>query len=212
MSASTAGDRGARRMVDAWRPAGARAGVARSRRPGRRRLRGPRRRVHATLGCRRTGHHAPHVGGARPPRRGRPATGTTSSAGEAATACSRVRPCPSCPGEWGAPTRWSRSGTECRGSRRSGIRRRPRITILHHVHGPMWDQIMPGPLGPAGRLLEARARAALLPSRRDRHAIRVDQGRASRPRLPTGSRHRGADNGVDPFFNPGDERSRRRRT
>ena len=34
--------------------------------------------------------------------------------------------------------------------------RRPHLTILHHVHGPMWDQIMPGPLAGAGRLLEAR--------------------------------------------------------
>ncbi|MEM8748249.1 MAG: glycosyltransferase family 1 protein, partial [Actinomycetota bacterium] len=23
--------------------------------------------------------------------------------------------------------------------------RRPRITVLHHVHGPMWDQLFPGP-------------------------------------------------------------------
>ena len=34
--------------------------------------------------------------------------------------------------------------------------RRPHMTILHHVHGPMWDQIMPAPLAGAGRLLEAR--------------------------------------------------------
>jgi glycosyltransferase involved in cell wall biosynthesis len=35
-------------------------------------------------------------------------------------------------------------------------RRRPRITVLHHVHGPMWDQLMPGPLAALGRGLEAR--------------------------------------------------------
>ena len=34
--------------------------------------------------------------------------------------------------------------------------RRPHLTILHHVHGPMWDQVMPGPLAGAGRFLEAR--------------------------------------------------------
>ncbi|MCB0966759.1 MAG: glycosyltransferase family 4 protein [Ilumatobacter sp.] len=34
--------------------------------------------------------------------------------------------------------------------------RAPRVTVLHHVHGPMWDQMLPGPLGPAGRFLEAR--------------------------------------------------------
>ena len=25
-------------------------------------------------------------------------------------------------------------------------RRAPGITFLHHVHGPMWDQMLPGPL------------------------------------------------------------------
>ena len=34
--------------------------------------------------------------------------------------------------------------------------RRPRITFLHHVHGPMWGQILPGPLAGFGRALEAR--------------------------------------------------------
>ena len=29
--------------------------------------------------------------------------------------------------------------------------RRPRILFLHHVHGPMWDQILPGPLAAVGR-------------------------------------------------------------
>ncbi len=33
---------------------------------------------------------------------------------------------------------------------------RPRITFLHHVHGPMWDQILPGPLAGLGRALETR--------------------------------------------------------
>ena len=34
--------------------------------------------------------------------------------------------------------------------------RAPRITFLHHVHGPMWGQILPGPLAGFGRALEAR--------------------------------------------------------
>lgn len=34
--------------------------------------------------------------------------------------------------------------------------RRPHITFLHHVHGPMWDQILPGPLASIGRGLESR--------------------------------------------------------
>lgn len=34
--------------------------------------------------------------------------------------------------------------------------RRPRITFVHHVHGPMWGQILPAPLAGFGRVLEAR--------------------------------------------------------
>ena len=34
--------------------------------------------------------------------------------------------------------------------------RRPHITFLHHVHGPMWDQLLPKPLAGIGRALEAR--------------------------------------------------------
>jgi glycosyltransferase involved in cell wall biosynthesis len=34
--------------------------------------------------------------------------------------------------------------------------RKPRITFLHHVHGPMWGQMLPGPLAGFGRVLEAR--------------------------------------------------------
>lgn len=34
--------------------------------------------------------------------------------------------------------------------------RKPRITFLHHIHGPMWDQIMPHPLAGLGRLMETR--------------------------------------------------------
>lgn len=34
--------------------------------------------------------------------------------------------------------------------------RAPRITFLHHVHGPMWDQILPGPLASFGRALETK--------------------------------------------------------
>lgn len=34
--------------------------------------------------------------------------------------------------------------------------RKPRITFLHHVHGPMWDQLLPKPLAFMGRAVEAR--------------------------------------------------------
>ncbi len=34
--------------------------------------------------------------------------------------------------------------------------RKPSITVVHHVHGPMWDQIMPRPLAGVGRVMETR--------------------------------------------------------
>jgi len=34
--------------------------------------------------------------------------------------------------------------------------RGPRVTWLHHIHGPMWDQIFPRPLAAARRFVEAR--------------------------------------------------------
>lgn len=33
--------------------------------------------------------------------------------------------------------------------------RRPRVLILHHIHGPMWDQMFPRPLAAIGRRLES---------------------------------------------------------
>lgn len=84
--------------------------------------------------------------------------------------------------------------------------RRPSITFLHHIHGPMWDQIMPRPLAGAGRFLEARlappwyrGREMLTPSEATRQEL-LDLG--LRPERVTA-----VDNGVDPFFTPGGERS-----
>jgi glycosyltransferase involved in cell wall biosynthesis len=80
--------------------------------------------------------------------------------------------------------------------------RRPHLTILHHVHGPMWDQIMPGPLAGAGRLLEARlappfyrSSELVTPSEATRDEL---LGLGLRPERVTA-----VDNGVDPFFSPG---------
>jgi len=80
-------------------------------------------------------------------------------------------------------------------------RRRPRMTILHHVHGPMWDQIMPGPLADAGRFLEARLappwyrrEAVVTPSDATRQEL---IGLGLRPEQVTA-----VDNGVDEFFTP----------
>ncbi len=49
--------------------------------------------------------------------------------------------------------------------------RRPRLLFLHHVHGPMWDQILPGPFAALGRTLEARIAPPDLPTRADRNTI-----------------------------------------
>ncbi len=84
--------------------------------------------------------------------------------------------------------------------------RRPHLTILHHVHGPMWDQVMPGPLAGAGRFLEARlappfyrASETVTPSDATRAEL-IELG--FRP-----SRVTAVDNGVEPFFTPGGERT-----
>ena len=42
--------------------------------------------------------------------------------------------------------------------------RRPHITVLHHIHGPMWDQILPGPLAGLRPAARGADRAAVLPA------------------------------------------------
>lgn len=85
-------------------------------------------------------------------------------------------------------------------------RRRPRVTILHHVHGPMWEQMLPAPLGPAGRVLESRLAppfyrrgAMVTPSESTRQEL-IDLG--FRPDRVTA-----VANGVDPFFTPVGDKS-----
>ena len=81
--------------------------------------------------------------------------------------------------------------------------RKPRITILHHVHGPMWGQILPGPLAGFGRVLEARIAPPFY-----RRGLTVTPVRR-RPARSCSSWGSGADrvtafpNGVDEFFSPG---------
>ena len=92
--------------------------------------------------------------------------------------------------------------------------RRPHLTILHHVHGPMWDQIMPPPLAGAGRFLEARLAPPFY-----RRSLTVTPSEATREELIElgfrPDRVTAVDNGVDPFFTPGGDRwaasDRRRR-
>jgi glycosyltransferase involved in cell wall biosynthesis len=79
--------------------------------------------------------------------------------------------------------------------------RRPKIVMLHHVHGPMWDQLFPGPIAAAGRLLEARLAPPFY-----RRALTVTPSDATREELlELGFRPErvvAVPNGVDPFFRP----------
>ena len=84
--------------------------------------------------------------------------------------------------------------------------RRPHMTILHHVHGPMWDQIMPAPFAAAGRLLEARVAPPFY-----RRTPTVTPSEATRQELlalgfPAGI-VTAVDNGVDAYFSPGGVRA-----
>ncbi len=84
--------------------------------------------------------------------------------------------------------------------------RAPRIMLLHHVHGPMWDQIFPGPLAHAGRLLESRLAPPLY-----RSGLSVTPSDATRDELLELGFHPdrviAAPNGVDEVFVPGDHKS-----
>ena len=84
--------------------------------------------------------------------------------------------------------------------------RRPRITVLHHVHGPMWDQILPGPFAALGRTLESRIAPPFY-----RRGLTVTPSTATREELlEIGFRPErvvAVDNGVDPFFRPGPPKS-----
>jgi glycosyltransferase involved in cell wall biosynthesis len=84
--------------------------------------------------------------------------------------------------------------------------RRPHLAFLHHVHGPMWDQILPGPLASFGRHLEAtiappfyRSSLTMTPSSGTREEL-IELG--FRP-----ERVIAVENGVDDFFRPGGQRA-----
>lgn len=84
--------------------------------------------------------------------------------------------------------------------------RGPRMMILHHIHGPMWDQIMPRPLAGAGRFLEARiappfyrSTETVTPSEATRAELLT---LGFRPELVTA-----VDNGIDEHFTPGGTRA-----
>ena len=84
--------------------------------------------------------------------------------------------------------------------------RRPRILFLHHVHGPMWDQILPGPLAAFGRALESRVAPPIY-----RRGLTATPSEATREELlELGFRpHRvtAIPNGTDPRFSPGGDKT-----
>jgi len=84
--------------------------------------------------------------------------------------------------------------------------RRPRILFLHHVHGPMWDQILPGPLAAFGRALEARIAPPVY-----RRGWTATPSEATREELLELGFHPdrvvAIPNGTDPRFSPGGEKT-----
>jgi glycosyltransferase involved in cell wall biosynthesis len=84
--------------------------------------------------------------------------------------------------------------------------RKPRIMFLHHIHGPMWDQLLPGPFAAAGRMMETRLAPPFY-----RRTRTLTPSEATREELLKIGFHpdrvMAVNNGVDPFFRPGGERS-----
>jgi len=83
--------------------------------------------------------------------------------------------------------------------------RKPRITFLHHVHGPMWDQLLPGPFAKLGRVMETRMAPPLY-----RRGLTVTPSEATRQELLGLGFHAdrvvAVNNGVDEVFAPGGRR------
>ena len=82
--------------------------------------------------------------------------------------------------------------------------RKPRITFLHHIHGPMWDQMLPGLLAPVGRVIEARLAPPFY-----RGSLTMTPSDATRDELlHLGFRPKNViavNNGIDEMFTPGGE-------
>ena len=118
----------------------------------------------------------------------------------------RLSRAPRCPARSAAPARatgWSRSGTACRSSPRSG-HACPRIVFLHHVHAEMWRMVLPPKLAKIGETIEFQRRAAVLPPHPDRHAVRVQprrDRRAARSCPPQNVTV--VPPGIDPMYSPG---------
>jgi glycosyltransferase involved in cell wall biosynthesis len=83
---------------------------------------------------------------------------------------------------------------------------KPRITFLHHVHGPMWDQLLPGPFAAMGRTIEARIAPPFY-----RRTLTLTPSDATRDELLhlgfRPDRVRAVPNGVEDVFHPGGQRA-----
>ncbi len=84
--------------------------------------------------------------------------------------------------------------------------RKPRLLLLHHVHGPMWNQVLPGPLATGGRLLESRIAPPIY-----RRGLTVTPSEATREELLElgflPDRVLAFPNGVDDHFVPGGQKT-----
>lgn len=84
--------------------------------------------------------------------------------------------------------------------------RGPRLTVLHHVHGPMWRQMLPWPASSLGRVLESRLAPPFY--RRTDVVTVCDEVRSELIQLGLhANRVHVVHNGVDEFFSPGGIRS-----
>ncbi len=84
--------------------------------------------------------------------------------------------------------------------------RAPKVVFLHHVHGPMWNQLLPRPAAGLGRALEARVAPPFY-----RRTLVLTPSDATREELLElgfrPDRVSAIPNGVDPRFSPGGTRS-----
>lgn len=84
--------------------------------------------------------------------------------------------------------------------------RRPSITFLHHVHGPMWNQVLPAPLAAVGRTLESRIAPPFYRRRLTLTGSDAIRSELEHLGFPPG-RLEVVPHGIEGDFSPGGERS-----
>jgi glycosyltransferase involved in cell wall biosynthesis len=86
--------------------------------------------------------------------------------------------------------------------------RKPRLTVLHHVHGPMWDQLFPPRIAAIGRVMETRLAPPLY-----RRGTVVCPSESTRQELLSLGFHPdrvvAVPNGTPDWYSPGPSRSER---